>query len=313
MLERIFDPIGLLIIVGCGVAAAIIGAIVAGTRGENAGTLALEAGLHAAAGAFVARTFIAIVLNVGGDTREAGIAIGWAFFLWPGAIDTVAAPFGAQLLTTPDRLLLIATAVGALGGLFDGIWQVRAWPWPSALTFIVDYSWGLAANTNGVLVHLLNTFIDGHASDGRTDVHRYTGGFHVKSGYAFTQGLVMSTLPDAPGTSLYIHERTHVRQNRIFGPLFTLSYVAWAVIMFVPAAIAAAARSAGFGETVEAWSYYNNPWETWAYKVGENNGAGPRTDFGTHVWSDGLVIGVSVPFFAVVAIVAFLTVSTVWL
>ena len=313
MLERIFDPIGLLIIVACGVVGAIIGAIVAGRREQSAGTLALEAGLHAAAGAFVARTFIAILLNLGGETREAGIAIGWAFLLWPGAIDTVAALFGSQLLTTPDRLLFIGAVVGALGGLFDGIWQVRAWPWPSALTFIVDYSWGLAANTNGALVHLLNTFIDGHASDGRTDVHRYTGGFHVKAGYAFTQGLVMSTLPDAPGTSLYIHERTHVRQNRIFGPLFTLTYVAWAVVMFVPAAIAAAVKSFGFREMVEAWSYYNNPWETWAYKVGQDNGAGPRTDFGTHVWSDTLVVGVSVPFFAVAAIVAFLVVSAVWL
>ncbi len=313
MVEQIFDPIGLLNIVGCGVVAAIVGAIVAGQRGLSAGTLALEAGLQAAAGALVARTFVAILLNLGGETREAGIAMGWAFLLWPGAIDTVAALFGAQLLTQPDRLLLIATAVGALGGLFDGIWQVRAWPWPSALTFIVDYSWGLAANTNGVLVHLVNTFIDGHASDGRTDVHRYIGGFHMKATYAFTQGLVMSTLPDLPGTSLYFHERTHVTQNRVFGPFFVLAYLAWAAVMFVPAAIAAAVRSVAVGEMVEAWSYYNNPWETWAYKVGEDHGAGPRTNFGPHVWSNGLVAGVSVPFFAVIAIVTLLVISAVWL
>jgi hypothetical protein len=61
--------------------------------------------------------------------------------------------------------------------------------------FLLDVTWGLGGNTNAVLMHLIN-FAWGDHGDGPTenrhDAHRYVQGFAVRSGFAFTQGAVMS-------------------------------------------------------------------------------------------------------------------------
>lgn len=312
MVERIFDPLALIVILGVGVVGLVVGLILAATRGES-WTVALETALLALAGSFLARTFISILLSLGEDSPAAGLLVGWGFFLWPGAIDTVAALFGAQLLTSPDRLLWIAVGVGGLCGLIDGVHRVRSANLAGAATLALDTTWGLGGTTNGCLIHIWNTFAASHQNDGRRNVHRYDGGFRIKSGYAFTQGPVMSELPNGPTTSLYAHERTHVSQNRAFGPFYPLSYLGWMALMLVPGLAAAGVRKAPVGEAVEAWCYYNNPWEAWGYKVGQNNGAGPRTGFGALVWKDQTVLAVAVFYFlAVLAVSAFL-ISAVWL
>src|SRR5207247_10054755 len=112
---------------------------------------------------------------------------------------------------------------------------------------VLDTTWGLGGTTNACLLHIFNTFAGKHEDDGRRNVHRYSSGFHVKEHYAFTQGSVMSELsdgPEKPDKPLYWHERTHVSQNRAFGPLYPLSYIGWAVVMFVPGLIASAVRKA---------------------------------------------------------------------
>ena len=312
MIERIFDPLALLVIVGSGLLGAVVGTIVAGIRGVPA-TLAIEVGLLTLLGAFLARTFISVLLDLGGNTAGAGLLVGWGFFLWPGAIDTVAGLFGRQFLTTPDILLWLAVGVGGFCGLLDGVHQVRSRDVGGVVSFVVDNTWGLGGTTNAGLLHIVDTFAGTHQADGRRNVHRYDGGFRIKAIYAFTQGPVMSELSSGPGTALYAHEGTHTMQNRIFGPFYPLSYVGWMVVMFIPSLIAAAVRRAGVGETIEAWCYFNNPWETWGYKVGENNGAGPRTGFGTMVWSDLLVVVIAALYFVgVIALTAFL-ISTVFL
>jgi hypothetical protein len=312
MIERIFDPIGLLVILIVGVAAFIIGAIVAASRGES-WTQAIEVALLAAAGAFLARSFISILLNLGGDTPQAGLLVGWGFFLWPGAIDTVAALFGAQLLTTTPVLLWLAIGVGGFCGLMDGIHRIRSVDVGGVVSFVVDTSWGMGGTTNGDLIHLVNTFITSHESDGRVNAHRYKGGFRIKQNYAFTQGQVMSELADGPGTALYFHERTHISQNRAFGPLYPLSYIGWMAVMFVPGLVVGLLGKAGVGEAIEAWTYYNNPWETWGYKVQESHGDGPRTGFGPLVWSDTTVLVVAIVYFAAALLLAWLLISSVWL
>jgi hypothetical protein len=118
----------------------------------------------------------------------------------------------------------------------------------------------------------------------------------------------MSSQPDAPGSGLYQHERTHVWQNRAFGPMFTLTYVGWMAVWLLPGVIAAAVRKVSTREAVENYCYYNNPWETWAYLVG----AGPRTGRGPLVWSDLAVLGWAIPFFAAAFAVAGLIVAKAW-
>lgn len=311
MIERIFDPLALVVMGGCGVAGAVTGLIVAGVRGRSA-AIAVEAGLLTVAGAFLARTFVSILLDLGGNTQAAGIAVGWGFFLWPGAVDSVAAIFGKQLLTTPDVLLWIALAVGAVCGLFDGIYRVRSSNPGGVASFILDTTWGLAGTTNADLVHLVDTFAGSHQPDGRRNHHRYEDGFRIQAGYAFTQGHVSSELSSGPGTPLYFHEHTHVQQNRIFGPFFTLSYIAWMVLLFIPSLIAGAIRAIPIGNAIQAWTYFNNPWETWAYRVGQSHGAGARTAFGPMIWSDLVVAIVAVFFVAGVAVVAALVIASVW-
>ena len=123
--------------------------------------------------------------------------------------------------------------------------------------------------------------------------------------------------PSSPGQShdtLYYHERTHVWQNRIFGPLFTLASLVWMGLLSIPAAIGAIVLKNV--RTFESLCYYNSPWETWAYLVG----AGPRTgrtdDAGRPIpwiWGNLAVLGVSIPFFLGIISLFVWIVSRVWL
>jgi hypothetical protein len=126
--------------------------------------------------------------------------------------------------------------------------------------------------------------------------------------FAFTQGNVMSALPDGPDTGLYNHEQTHVLQNRLFGPFFVLSYLGWMVLMFIPGLIAGAI-SAGVAAGIERFCYFNNPWEAWGYKVQNLDRAlfGPQL-----IWSNVLVVVISVVYFLGAIVLAGLAMTAVW-
>jgi hypothetical protein len=308
MLARVFGWPALLFLLVVALAAFAVGAIK--SRDAKRG---LEAGLLALFGGFLARTFVSILLSLGNDSPGTAMAIGWGFFLWPGAIDSIAAIFGARLLTTPASLLWIAAAVGSVVGMTDGVWAIRPWRGVGVLSFLLDTTWGLAGSANGSLLHLVNTAWAGHASDPRPDAHRYSSGFRFKHGFAFTQGSVMSNMgTNGPGTALFVHEKTHVWQNRAFGPFFALTYLGWMVLMFVPGLIVGLATRKGAGAGIEQWCYFNNPWEAWAYKVGQKHGAGARTAYGSLVWQDSIVLVASIPFTGFVIAVFLPIILSVW-
>jgi hypothetical protein len=73
---------------------------------------------------------------------------------------------------------------------------------------------------------------------------------------------------DGPGSSLWKHEKTHILQNRIFGPVFPLTYLGWMALFFIPSLVAPFFTSHSWKDSIEGWCYFSNPWETWAYKVG---------------------------------------------
>jgi hypothetical protein len=316
MMAQLFDPAALLVLLGLA-ALAFVGGLILGVI-RNDGRAALKRGAEAAAlaavGGMFARLFIGLILALGGESHGAGIAIGYAFFLYPGLVDTFAAPFGAQLLTTPDALLNLALGVGALAGALDGAWRIHRWNGPGVATFLLDCTWGLAGTTNGLLFHLVNFAWAKHPDEPRNGAHRYEKGFRFKNGFAVTQGSVMSNMGSyGPGSSLYMHEMTHVWQNRWFGPFFTLTYLGWMMVMFVPALIVGSRSPVGVATAVEGLCYYNNPWEAWAYHVGHNHGASPRAAHGTMIWNDGIVVGASVAYFAGVLVVAATVVLLVFL
>jgi hypothetical protein len=179
------------------------------------------------------------------------------------------------------------------------------------VAFALDETWGLAGSTQGDLVHLVNFSWGNHAvGETRTDAHRYNSGFAMKSGYAFTQGSVMSSNTAPVGSGLFAHENTHVWQNRVFGPFFTLSYLAWLILFLVPGLIYGLVSGAGAGAGITSYSYFSNPWEAWAYSVqGLNRSTLAR---GTGIWPDLAVIIVSIPFFALFLAAAVWIVYRVW-
>jgi hypothetical protein len=220
---------------------------------------------------------------------------------------------GKQYATRPVVLLWIAASVGAFTGMMDGLWQTHNWIGVGVIAYTLDETWGLSGTTNGDLLHLVNFAGGDHVvGETRTDAHRYNKGFAIQSGFAFTQGAVMSSNNFKSGTPLFAHEDTHVWQNRIFGPFFVLSYLGWMVIFLLPGLAAGAASQKGVGVGIQGWTYFSNPWETWAYAVGEGKGASPRTALAPLVWSDLAVGIVSIFYFLLILALAGWIIMRVW-
>jgi hypothetical protein len=271
-------------------------------RGEGPGGAAipaLETGVITLLGGFIARTLISILLASASDSHGISLAIGWGFFFPIGVIDTIIfLALHHPVLTSPDVILWIAPVIGGFSAMMSGIWRIYNWSGLGVPAFFLDSTWGLSGTTDAVLLHLINFAWGDHADesfDRRQNNHRYKSGFRIKSQFAFTQGAVMSNLKRDSSDNLWHHENTHVWQNRGFGPLFTLTYVGWMVIFFVPSFIVAGISRSNVGDTIMALCYYNNPWEVWAYKVG-----GWRNPF--MAWGDVAVIIASVIFYGVVLV-----------
>jgi len=290
----------------------------------------LEGAILAVLGGLIARAFISLLLGMANNSPAAGLAVGWGFFLIPGIVDTIPYLLHSQpLLTTTENLLLFATMVGGLSGMASGLWRIYAWDGLGWIAFPLDVTWALAGNTVGCLLHIINflgywasqIFSDGswgnHGTETRENAHRYDKGFGLKPGFAFTQGAVMSNLDEAPTKDLYRHERTHVWQNRAFGPMYTLTYLGWMAVWLIPSLFAAIIKI-GVSRTFSGpkdWCYFNNPWETWAYKVQNAE----RTDIIGNddedrkiIWPGKWVIAWSIPFFLVATVLAVLVVNSVW-
>jgi hypothetical protein len=318
MIERFF-PRQVLIFLGIFAGAAfLIGLLGAILRDDSAGSVilsAFEASMLAFTGGLLARSFISFLLWTGRDSDNVGLVLGWGFFLWPGAFDTIARLFGKQYLTRPAILVWIATAVGAFTGMMDGMWQTHDWGGTGLPAYVLDETWGLAGSTNGDLLHLVNFSWGNHVvGETRTDAQRYQSGFAIKPGFAFTQGAVMSGNQSPAGSSLFAHENTHVWQNRVFGPFYTLTYIGWMALLLIPGLIYGAVSSAGVGTGIQSWCYYNNPWETWGYAVGTSMGGLPRTDpsRGAGIWPDTAVWIVAFFFFALALLLAGWIVYRTW-
>ena len=265
---------------------------------------AVEAALLAPVGGVLARAFIGLLLTAGHNSPAAALAVGWGFFLWPGVIDTGLMLLRIEPIFTPPVLLWTATVVGFFVGMMDGFWRIHPCRGAGVLAFVLDVTWGLAGSTHGCLLHLLN-FPWAHMQDkARAGAHRYFNGFRVKAGYAITLGSVMSNLP-AHADGLLPHERLHVLQNRLFGPFYTLTYIAWMGLTLLPA-VAVGLLNGRVFQTVEDWCYTNNPWENWAYRRG-----GWRDPI--RVWGSATSVIVAIVFFLGAVGAALWVIWLVWL
>lgn len=316
MIARVFDLSGILTVAVVAVLAFLLPVIVGAVRKESGVGRGIEGAVLAVLGGLLARGFISILLGSANDSHHAGLAVGWGFFLVPGVVDTLA---GQPLLTTPENLLIFAAVIGSFTGMMAGIYQVYNWLGLGWLAFPLDVTWALAGNTVGGLLHLINIGWGDHGPETRKNAHRYASGFGLRYNprYAFTQGCVMSNLVDGPDQDLYRHEKTHVWQNRAFGPLYTLTYVGWIVVWVVPAVIVGIVIKgvSGFFAGPNNWCYFNNPWETWAYAVqgvARTDIDGVDEDDRKMIWPAKYVIAWAIPYFAIVTVLAILVVVSTW-
>jgi hypothetical protein len=240
---------------------------------------AFETYLTGAIGAFLAHLFIYLMLAAGGH-RDATVTLtSLLYFIWPGLVNVISEIAAHRAVIDETALLWIALIVGGAVGVMDGLWATHRWLGLGLIAFPLDVTWGLAGSTNGLLLHLIDTFATSHADgegETRTEAHRYIKGFRIRKDFLFTQGAVMSDTQDwGPGTDLFRHETVHVWQNRILGPFFWFSYVGWMLLALLPSLIAGLIKSA-VADSLTWWTYYNNPWEVMAYRLADpNDRSGP--------------------------------------
>ncbi|MDH3459738.1 MAG: hypothetical protein OEM00_01945 [Burkholderiaceae bacterium] len=164
-----------------------------------------------------------------------------------------------------ERYLDTVTWLFTVGALLDVLIAATygSYHWGLGwLLVLVNASWGGLGNHLGIVHHTASWHLFNNQGQIRTDNRKfytyYHDGLRLKNNFAFTQGAVMT------GHPVETHESQHVLQHFIFGPIFTVSYLLW----FIPASIIGLVVGliAGKGIAgVEAWAYYNNPWEVWAY------------------------------------------------
>ncbi len=284
---------------------------------------AVEGGICALVGGVLARLVFGYCLDgvdafdgTGEPTKQvtsAALTLLWAGVPILGVVDTIAWLADDVIFSTPTILLWIVMAIGGVTGAANGAGRIYPWVGVGIPALLLDVTWGLAGSGLGLLLHLINIPIDKYkyAYDDRKGAHRFDPGFRLVGNYAFTQGSVISNTgvatPDEQ--KLYKHELPHVWQARLFGPFFPITYALWAVVFFFPGIIVAAARSKSIGAGIFTYSYLNNPWEFWAYKVGGNRNAGAEPSM---LWQGKTQAGWTIGFFAAVAAVSGLVVWAVW-
>jgi len=189
--------------------------------------------------------------------------------------------------------LVIGAIMGGMNGLISGMTGIYDWTSIDGyLAFLSDSTWGLLGTSLGNIVHVVNLFYGDRQYRAdlshRQNRHVYEGGFALKSGFAFTQGNVISNAGQGGkgvnASFIANHEELHITQSRIFGPLFQATYIVWAVGGFIVGSIVWFFNTdEDYGSVIETAAYYDNPFEYWAYKNDSNwppSGANPVIAWG---------------------------------
>ena len=229
---------------------------------------------------FAARTVEGLV------TGAAGAALAWIVLL----------PFEAF----PASLAVVGAVAAGLNGLISGVAGAYGWRgFRGWLCFVLDSTWGLIGVTMGVLLHAANAlhptpdYVVGMSR--RANRHVYEGGFSARPGFALALGNVVSggggrsgLRGDTPRAArrrrlVEVHEGAHLFQNRLFGPVCLPAYAGWMVLAGGAGLVVWLVKERKhLWPILETFSYYNNPFEYWAYRKDDYwppRGAHPR-----YVW-----------------------------
>lgn len=212
------------------------------------------------------------------------------------------AALGAGLGSLIGERWVICTfaIVAGLNGLVTGAMGMYRWSgidgWAA---FVADSTWGLFGVALALVLHIANAFrgspmwvVD---MCRRTNRFVYEKGVAFKRGFALAQGNVISNAGGRVGlrgegadvakrrSFVVAHEGIHVLQSRIFGPLYQLIYVAWLILGGLAGVAVWFIRDRqNFGQIVETFAYYNNPFEYWAYN--NDNYWPPRGAHKAYAW-----------------------------
>jgi hypothetical protein len=171
--------------------------------------------------------------------------------------------------------MIVFAVVAGLNGAFSGYYRIYRWDrWTGWVAFVLDSTWAMIGTALAVAIHIGNIFWPGkeyrHDCSLRQNRHIYFGGLRLKGGFAFNQGNVISNADSGRGVVrpafLKEHEELHIWQNRWFGPLFQLTYVLVGIVGSLVAAVYwLFHREERLASLVETTTYYDNPFEYWAY------------------------------------------------
>lgn len=193
--------------------------------------------------------------------------------------------------------------VGSLHGYVAG-WR-RIYDWNSRVgraAFVLDHTWALATTTAGAVVLATSAARErltgdelGYEASLSERCNRIVNrhGLVLRRGFAVTVGTVVNGAADREGRLgprrrklVTDHEDVHVWQQRIFGPLYPVAYIAW----FVGGVVVSLARrimsrdDGSLSAEIDRYAYYRNPFEWHAYTCDDNwppSGVEP-----TSVWSE---------------------------
>src|SRR5437764_14996152 len=115
------------VIVACvliGVGGAALALFVRLAKGDGADSLwrALETFVTGASGAFLAHTFIYLLLDAGDHTDFTVTLTSLFFFIWPGLVNVVSQLASGHPAIGESAVLSIALTVGGAVGMMDGLW-----------------------------------------------------------------------------------------------------------------------------------------------------------------------------------------------
>ena len=245
-----------IIVIAIGFAVGFIAGVIHGaTSGYNLGNSllnGLEGALAGVVGGLLAYVVVGVALGVPGIAGASGVGL---------------------------SIAVGAAVVGGLNGVIGGAMQAYRWrSWTGWAAFLFDSTWGLIGTTLSVILHGVNVFNSNRTYrrdlSFRQNRHLYDGGFGFGD-FALTLGNVTSNLAGGGGgAQLANHEALHILQSRLFGPIFQTVYVAWLIVGAIVGGILGIFVSQPWRQSTEDMAYYNNPWETWAYKQEGPNPSG---------------------------------------
>jgi hypothetical protein len=208
------------------------------------------------------------------------------------------------LATWPVGFAPAGAVVGGLNGAISGWLGVYEWQRTRGVSaFVLDSSWALLTTGAGVMIHGLNVVGRGagYAPElsVRANRHVYRRGFRFRKGFAMTWGNVMNGAGEIDGDTARAvrrrrlvtdHEDVHVWQSRVFGPIYPVVYVGWIVVGGLAGAVRwGIKRDHSLGGSMDAWGYYANPFEWWAYSRDGNWPPNVLGDRASLVWKRPIV------------------------